>query len=95
MAAMTAIVKVQRDGTVIIPPEWRSPDFEDGKEVEAIRTSDGILLHPVTASGIRQPSKPGGWRAILETPGLPHDVIVEINRVVEEGCEQIDPDEWK
>ena len=93
---MTAKVKVQRNGAVTIPKEWRNPDFEAGKVVEATRIADGILLHPAKASGIRPPTKPGGWRAVVESSGgVSRKTIEDLNRVIEEEFEQVDPEEWK
>ena len=90
---MTEILKIQRHGLVTIPKEWRTPEFDEGQFVEAIRREDGILLHPMKNASARPPTKAGGWRACVG--GVSPSVVDKLQAMIAEEFSKVDPEEWK
>ena len=91
---MKAILKIKSDGSLPLPKEWEAEGFAAGQLVEAIRKKSGFFLHPVLASqasAARTPSR-GRWAAFgIATK----EEVAEIDRVIEEEFERIEPEDWK
>lgn len=90
---MIEILKIQRNGLITIPKEWRSAVYKEGQYVEAILREDGILLHPVEQRSARPPVKAGGWRACIG--GVAPSIINKLQKTIQEEFSKINPEDWK